>query len=53
MRADTHTANKLADAIKRHAPAPMTDADAMAGASNLTGFFKLLMQIDRQNQTEK
>jgi hypothetical protein len=53
MRSDTKTATNLAHAIKRHAPAPMTDADAMAAASNITDFFKMLIEIDRENQREK
>ena len=44
------TAHNLADAIKRHAPAPMTDDEAAEGARNLTGVFELLIAIERQNQ---
>jgi hypothetical protein len=47
------TARNLADAIKRHAPAPMTDDEAAEGARNLTGFFELLIEIQRQNQQQR
>ena len=52
MRTRTITSNNLADAIKRYAPQPMTDADAADGARNLAGFFQLLIKIKNENQKQ-
>ncbi|MDX2073944.1 MAG: hypothetical protein SFX19_06225 [Alphaproteobacteria bacterium] len=52
METRIQTARNLADAIKRHSPAPMTDDEAAEGARNLTGFFELLIQIHSENQQQ-
>lgn len=52
MKTQVNTANNLADAIKRFAPQPLTDSDAIDGARNLAGFFELLIKIKRENQKQ-
>lgn len=43
------TAQNFADAIKRHYPASITDAEANEAASNLLGFMELLIEIDMEH----
>jgi len=52
METRNQTARKLADAIKSNSPTPITDDEAAEGARNLTGFFELLIQIQRENQQQ-
>ncbi len=49
MATPEQTARNLADAIKRLSPTPMSDDEAAEGARNLTGFFELLIEIDREH----
>lgn len=45
--------SKLADAIQDFSPADMTADEASDAARNLSGFFSLLIEIDREQSTNK
>ena len=53
MTTPAQTARELAAAIKRHSYVPMSDNEAAEGVRNLTGFFELLIQIERENQKKR